>query len=348
MSLLALTSSPPARPDAELVRFHNELLRRYGEYCECLNFAPLTAPTYVRHVHNALAELGLRFVWEITRPDVRRYNTGLIERGLATSTRSSYCAAIRSVFEFLLEDQLLDVQQATGRQLVQPVTRSTAPRVRFDSSFARAVPPTRKLIARISKRIRRDLDEAQHFVVAARDLVIYETLYLSAMRANELLHLDVDDIHSNKAGGQLHVRLGKGASGSGPRPRWIPFLDGLDELLDWYLRSVRPKLGPRRDERALFPSPRTRARIPRRDIDGALHRVLRIAAVRRPQRFTLHQLRHARATHLFEAGMDLVAIQKLLGHEFLATTQRYVHVDASFVARAHRATVQHVLTQVQR
>lgn len=345
MLAIAVASLPTPAPRDELVRFHDELFRRYDEYCDAINLAPETSASYVRHIHNALSDLGLRFVWEVTRAEVRRYNIILIERELVTATRSSYCAALRSVFTFMLEEHALEVQRLTGTYPQQPVTRSTAPRARFNSSFARAVPPLRKLLSRISKRARHGLSETPRFALAARDLVIYETLYLGALRANELVHLNVDDVHRHKGDGQLHVRIGKGASGSGPRPRWIPMLDGMNELLEWYVRSIRPALRPHRSDRALFTSPRHGRRIPRRSVDDALRRVLRVAAVRKSQRFTLHQLRHARATHLFEAGMDMVAIQKFLGHEFLATTQRYVHVDATFVARAHRATVQEMIAK---
>lgn len=350
MSQSSVIALPVARsaplPDPDLVGFQEEVFRRYAEYCECLNFAPATSAAYLRYLRNALVELGLRFVWEIGLAEVRRYNLGLIERGVAVGTRKSYCAAIRSLFEFLIEECAEEVQRRTGVMLRQPVTRRTSPKLRFGSSFDRAAPPSRSLIRRISCRLRERMREAPNALVATRDLVIFETLYLTAMRANELVELDVGDLYPGMGeDGQIHIRVGKGANGSGPRARWIPMLDGVGDLLAWYVRSIRPRFKPRRSS-ALFVS-LTGRRLRYHEVRDALERAFRDLCLRRPMRFSLHRLRHARATHLFESGMDLVAIQMLLGHEFLATTQRYVHVNAAFVAQAHQRMVARALSRAR-
>ena len=338
MPVLSVVHAPGSVPQADtLDALQDRILRRYAEHCECLNFAPDTSTAYLRFVRNALKELRLRHVWEITPDHIRKYNLALVRRDLTTSSRRCYCAAIRSVFEFMVAECADEIHFATGVRIRQPVTAATAPRVRFGDSYVRSAPPSRSLIRRVTRTMRTRLHEAARPAVAGRDLAVVETLYLTGMRANELIHLDVDDLYPGKgATGQIYIRFGKGAYGSGPRVRWIPMLDGLRELLAWYTSMVRPRLQPRRS-RALFVSA-TNGRLSYGAVLECLDRGLRVANIKRG-RFSLHRLRHARATHLFEAGMDLVAIQLLLGHEFLATTQTYVHVNPAFVAAAHQRMV---------
>lgn len=347
MSLAALPAAIPVRAAATaLDHLHESILRRYGEHCECINLAPGTYRAYRRHIWAALADLHLSHVWDIHPEHVRRYNLLLIKRGLATATRQSYCAAIRSVFEFMIAECSDEIRSAVGVTLKQPVTATTSPRTRFCDSFDRSTPPpSRAMIRRISHGLRAQVPLARNQVLAARDLAIVETLYLTALRANELVSLDVGDCHPSKGtGGQVHVRLGKGAYGSGPRPRWIPMLDGARDLLSWYTSQIRPKLRPRR-ERALFLTG-SGERMTYQSVRDVLERSFKALCIRRG-RFSLHKLRHARATHLFESGMDLVGIQLLLGHEFLATTQRYVHVRPAFVAEAHRRMVAGTLSKLR-
>ena len=179
--------------------------------------------------------------------------------------------------------------------------------------------------------------------IVARDIAMLETLYLTAMRANELVELDVGDLHPGKGRvGQVHIRAGKGANGSGPRPRWVPMLDGLDGLLAWYTSAIRPRFKPGLGGPLFVSAGGTR--ISASTLRDALDRAFDVLCIRRA-RFGLHRLRHARATHLFDSGMDLVGIQLLLGHEFLTTTQRYVHVSPVFIAQAHQRMVSGALSR---
>ncbi len=349
-SNLALVPAAPDLPSEgdSLFDFQERLLRQYAEYCECMNFSPKTVTGYAAHVRAALRDLKLTYVWELTAEEVRRYNLLLVERGLTVGTRRSYCTAIKSLFEFLVEEHAAEIATVTGLTISQPVTRRNTPRIRYCESFDRGAPPSRGQVRKVSRLLRKRLHLGRTYEVAARNLVVFETLYLTAMRTNELIHLDVEDLHFGKgAAGQIHVRIGKGSRGSGPRSRWVPMLDGLDELLGWYVHQVRPKLGPSRRQHALFVSTDGK-RLTYKGAGGILERCLTEAKIRKDKRFTLHRLRHARASHLFADGMNLVAIQKLLGHEFITTTQRYVHVDATFVAQAHKAMVQRTLRQARR
>ena len=150
--------------------------------------------------------------------------------------------------------------------------------------------------------------------------------------------------------GKLHVRFGKGAKTSGPRPRWVPMLDGLDLILRWYLDEIRPRMG---DGPALF-CDEGGGRIHRGTIRNRLAYLLELedAAARArgehggPGRFSPHTLRHACATRNYERGVDLAAIQQMLGHWHVGTTMRYVTPSATFLEDAYRRAVSGTLAEL--
>ena len=81
---------------------------------------------------------------------------------------------------------------------------------------------------------------ARKYAPAARDYALFRTLYHAGLRSEEAALLDRPDVHFGRGPfGKLHVRFGKGARTSGPRPRWVPMLDGLDLVLRWFLDDVR-------------------------------------------------------------------------------------------------------------
>lgn len=83
---------------------------------------------------------------------------------------------------------------------------------------------------------------ARKYGPAARDYAMFRTLYHAGLRSEEASLLDRPDLHFSRGPfGKLHVRFGKGARTSGPRPRWVPMLDGLDLVLHWFLDDVRGK-----------------------------------------------------------------------------------------------------------
>ncbi len=144
------------------------------------------------------------------------------------------------------------------------------------------------------------------------------------------------------AHGKLHVRFGKGSGGRGPKTRLVSAINQVDALMGWWLTDVRHQFGDdwADPDAPLLPSERRD-----RDFGGCL-RVggnavrdgLAIAVERwLPDwsgRLSPHGLRHYCASSLYARGMDLKAIQELLGHEWLSTTTRYIHVHDEHVERA--------------
>jgi len=185
--------------------------------------------------------------------------------------------------------------------------------------------------------LRLRMEGARKWTPPARDYAMFRTLYHGGLRSAEAASLEIRDLHFDRGPfGKVHVRLGKAAKGSGPRPRWVPMLDDVALILRWYLQEVRPRFrvgGPVLfcDEGGgLMNSGSIRNRLAHLCLEEG-----------RPvhERFSPHDLRHACATRNYERGIDLVAIQQMLGHWNVGTTMRYVTPSATFVEDAYRRAI---------
>ena len=141
------------------------------------------------------------------------------------------------------------------------------------------------------------------------------------------------DVHFTRGPfGKLHVRFGKAAHTSGPRPRWVPMLDGLDLVLTWSLRDVRGRFP---DSLVLF-AHESGGPLHRGTIRNRLRHLIELEGCPPTDWFSPHGLRRAWATHNDERGVDLVAIQQMLGHWTVGSTMRYVRPSATFIEDAYR------------
>ncbi|MCH1882770.1 tyrosine recombinase XerC [Agrococcus sp. ARC_14] len=162
--------------------------------------------------------------------------------------------------------------------------------------------------------------------VARRDLAVVELLYASALRVSELIGLDIDDVDLER----LTVRV----TGKGGKERVVPFgRPALDALLDW-MRLGRDRLAkPAEPHPALFLGARG-GRLGQRRVHELVTALLEEAPGSGPH--GPHTLRHTAATHLLDGGADLRAVQELLGHASLGTTQIYTHVSLERLSEAYR------------
>lgn len=163
---------------------------------------------------------------------------------------------------------------------------------------------------------------------ALRDRLIVELLYATGTRVAELVGLDVDDVDRHR---RVIRVLGKGA-----KQRTVPYGVPADEALARWLSDGRPALATGASGPALLLGVRG-GRLDQRTVRRIVH--ARIAGVPGAPDIGPHGLRHTAATHLLEGGADLRAVQELLGHASLATTQLYTHVSVERLrrtfARAH-------------
>jgi len=161
--------------------------------------------------------------------------------------------------------------------------------------------------------------------VGMRDRVVVEILYATGIRVAELVRLDIDDVDRER---RLVRVLGKG-----DKERSVPYGLPAEHAVDRWLRSGRPALRTEHSGAAFVLGDRGR-RIDPRSVRRVVHR--RVAEIDGAPDIGPHGLRHSAATHLLEGGADLRAVQEILGHASLATTQIYTHVSVERLRAAYR------------
>ena len=277
-----------------------------------------------------------RPAWEATVEDVDRVVGGLVADGLTSATRRGYVQAFKGFHRFLQARKAVEIEALFGMRLVCPVDEFNASRHVSDDSPALLPPPTPERVAEFFDFLKARIATARKYGPAARDYALFRTLYHAGLRADEAAQLERSDVHFGRGPfGKLHVRFGKAAHTSGPRPRWVPMLDGLDLVLRWFLQDVRGKFP---DSPVLFPD-ESGGDLHRGTIRNRLHRLMELEGRPTTEWFSPHALRRACATHNYERGVDLVAIQQLLGHWTVSSTMRYVRPSATFIEDAYRRAV---------
>ncbi|MFF3313010.1 tyrosine-type recombinase/integrase [Streptomyces sp. NPDC002952] len=279
-------------------------------------------------------------VWEVRDRHADRWLVWLRGRGLAKQTVYGRASTVARFYAFLTARYVREIWERTGCQVVQPFDEFNRPR--HPGQHTIRVPPSPGEVQALFEGWRGELPGTRKYAPAVRKYVMASLWRRAGLRLTESVMLDVGDWYPDWGGfGKLHVRFGKGSQGRGPKARLVPGIDGTDVLLEWWLAEVRPYFGPdHRDPRApMFPSERRTAhgraglRGPRAALAGATQRFLPVWT----GRLTPHVLRHFCASSLYGRGVDLKAIQELLGHEWLATTTGYVHVRAEHIERAWAA-----------
>lgn len=253
----------------------------------------------------APAAVGLR--------DLRRYLAELSERGNAPTTIARKLAALRG---------LLRVQIELGARQENPAELLSSPKRPQRLPRVLKLKEVEALLERIPATSPLEL----------RDRALFELAYASGLRAEELVSLDVESIDFDSE----CVRV----EGKGGKTRIVPAGEHALRAVERYLASARPALDHSKPERALLLSKSGR-RLSTSDVRRRLRIWARRAAGSSPALIDAHPhaLRHSFATHLLEGGADLRAIQELLGHATISTTQVYTRVESgrlkSAYARAH-------------
>ena len=242
----------------------------------------------------------------LTAADLRGFLAHRAEAGAGAATRARQLAAVRGFLRFLARTagvQTPALGAVRGPRPKPPVPRALTPGQAKEAAAA---------AGSIHDPARAERPAEQQ----ARDIALFTLLYGCGLRLGEALALAVRD--APLPGGTAALRvLGKGA-----KPRLVPVLPAVREAMAAYL-ALRPGAGP---EAPLFLGARG-GRLDPAVAQRTLREYRRLAGL--PEHATPHALRHSFATHLLGGGADLRAIQELLGHASLSTTQRYTAVDAA-------------------
>jgi integrase/recombinase XerD len=224
-------------PDPE--RFQAECVEAFVSSWTARGFAESTIANDAGVLERMLAALG-RPVWEVTAEDVDRVVGEMASSGRAVSTLRNYLQVFRGFHRFLELRKAAEIEVAFGVRLACPLDEfNTARHVSDDSPTALAPPAPERVVA-FFEFLKGRIVTARKYAPAACDYALFRTLYCAGLRSEEVVMLDRADVHFGRGPfGKLHVRFGKGAKGSGPRPRWVPMLDGLDLVLRWHLDDVR-------------------------------------------------------------------------------------------------------------
>jgi len=258
----------------------------------------------------------------IEHTHIRDYLASLYGRGLSKTSAARALAAVRSWFKWLARAG--HVEQNTASLVSTPRLPRHLPRVPSIEQLNRAVDSVTG-------------DEASW---PARDRAILEMLYGCGIRNAELVGLNLDDIHwANEA---ILVR------GKGQKQRYVPLGDAAAQALRAYLSERSARLAAaaeqnKADTPALFLNLQLRgiskagqARLTTRSVGRIVKRIAILRGL--SSDVHPHTLRHAFGTHLLEEGADLRAIQELLGHERLSTTQRYTQLTAAQLTEVYDRT----------
>jgi site-specific recombinase XerD len=284
-----------------------------------------------------------RPAWEVTADDIDRVVGRLAAEGLKPSTRRGYVQSFRGFHRFLQARKAVEIEALFGVRLTCPVDEFNAARQVGDDSADLQPPPTVERVAEFFEFMKSRIATARKYAPAARDYALFRTLYHAGLRAEESALLDQADVHFGRGPfGKLHVRFGKGAHTSGPRPRWVPMLDGLDLVLRWFLKDVRPRF----PSSAVLFADESGGPMHRGTIRNRLRYLMQLEGRPTAEWFSPHALRRACATHNYERGVDLVAIQQLLGHWTVGSTMRYVRPSATFIEDAYRRAVTSTIAEL--
>ncbi len=278
------------------------------------NDSPHTVKAYGRDLAGFAAFLdgyygGRAWTWAgVDRLAVRGFLADRSRAGWSKRTMARALSAVRAFYRFLNLHHGVEVN---------PAKAASTPRLERRLPGYLDRPAVERLFAAAEARA------AENTFRATRDRAMLELFYSTGMRLSELVGLDTDDL--DLVSDQVRVR------GKGKKERLLPVgRPAVAALRQYYLRREDLPGGARR--RAVFVGERGQ-RLTARAVQLAIRRLL--DTVSEGQKISTHSLRHSFATHLLDAGADLRAVQELLGHASLSTTQIYTHTSVERLKKVY-------------
>ena len=274
------------------------------------NTSPHTIRAYTRDLGNFAAYTGPRKWRDIDHITIRGFLSHLYDKGLSKTSVARSLAAVRSLYRWLAQEGI--VEQNPAALVSTPKLPKKLPRV-----------PTMEEMNSV-------LDGSMPEVAAfpERDRLMLELLYGCGIRNSELVGINLDHLHLK---GEIILIRGKGS-----KERYVPFGEAVKSALAVYLPVRQQVLSEQRKNTPALLINARGGRLTTRSV-GRIIKKIAVAKGLSPNVHP-HTLRHAFGTHMLEEGADLRAIQELLGHERLSTTQLYTQLSTKHLLSVYDQT----------
>jgi len=269
-----------------------------------------TIKAYTGDLRNFAAYVGSRNWRSIDHVTIRGFLSHLYEKGLGKTSIARSLAAVRSLYRWLAQEGV--VEQNPAALVSTPKLPTKLPRV-----------PT---IEEMNSILDGEMPEVASF--PERDQLMFELLYGCGIRNSELVGINLDDIRLSAEA--ILIR------GKGKKERYVPFGDSVKNGLAAYLPARQHALAERKKNTNALLINHRGGRLTTRSV-GRIVKKIAVAKGLSPDVHP-HTLRHAFGTHMLEEGADLRAIQEMLGHERLSTTQRYTQLSMKHVLQVYDQT----------
>jgi len=286
---------------------------------------------------------------------IREYLATLkLERNLSENTVASYDNDLSSLVNFLKDDGVDDPSKITSQKLVDFFgvltklglsSRSSARYYSstkgffsylFSSGYIKINPMEKLSAPKLSKNLPNvlNINEIEAILsspdtskkLGLRDKALLETFYACGLRVSELINLKVSDLFLNEE----MIRV----FGKGSKERYVPIGSSAIKWIEEYLKNSRPLLEKKaKSQHILFLNNRG-TKLSRMGVWKIVNNYAGIAGIKKEVH--PHTFRHSFATHLLEGGADLRAVQEMLGHVDISTTQIYTHIDRDYIKQVHR------------
>ena len=274
------------------------------------NTSPHTIKAYSQDLATFANYIGTRSWKEIDHITIRGFLSHLYEKGLSKTSVARALAAVRSLYRWLAQEGV--VEQNPAALVSTPKLPKKLPRV-----------PT---MEEMNSVLDGDMPELASF--PERDRLMLELLYGCGIRNSELVGINLDNVHQSAEA--ILIR------GKGKKERYVPFGDPVKSAMKSYLPARQMVLSEVRKHTPALLINRRGGRLTTRSV-GRIIKKIAVAKGLSPDVHP-HTLRHAFGTHMLEEGADLRAIQEMLGHERLSTTQRYTQLSMKHLLSVYDQT----------
>jgi len=243
----------------------------------------------------------------VTAENISRFFKLLKDMGLSATSSARYFSSLKGFFLYLLRNKYI---------LKNPIEKISAPKISQKLPAVLTVNEVEKILC---------LPDGES-KLGLRDKAILELFYACGTRVSELLNLKIGDLFLKE---EIIRVFGKGS-----KERLIPIGSSAINWIDQYLMKSRPLLMKKlKSENYLFLNSRG-SKLSRMGVWKIIDRYVKEAGI--VKKVHPHTFRHSFATHLLEGGADLRAVQEMLGHADISTTQIYTHIDRDYIKQVHK------------